>query len=192
MAAQTRRDILVAARRLFAERGYAATSVVEIAQEAGVAVQTIYSRLGSKGGVVLALLDLLDEESGLPETTAGLLDVREPRRVLRIGIRAFRGFPEHCGDVLDALTAAATVEPDAAAAVAEAFRRHRDGCRLVIDLIAELDGLRAGLTRERAVALLAATTFLESWNTLVHRQHLSWDEAEELLTDSLARALLDG
>ena len=48
MALETRRDIVQAARRLFAERGYAQTSVNDIAAEAGVALQTIYARLGSK------------------------------------------------------------------------------------------------------------------------------------------------
>jgi AcrR family transcriptional regulator len=65
MAQQTRRDILRAARRLFAERGYAATSINDIAEEAGVAIQTIYARLGSKRGMLLALIDLIDEEAGL-------------------------------------------------------------------------------------------------------------------------------
>jgi len=191
MAAQTRRDILISARRLFAERGYAATSITDIAQEAGVAVQTIYSRLGSKSGIAVALMDLLDEEAGLPETTVGLLDARAPREVLRIGVHAIRGFPEHCGDIIDALTAAGALEPDAAAAVAEGHRRHRNGCRMIIDQIAELSGLREDLTREQAAALLAATTSTESWTELVHRQHLGWDQAEELLTTALARALLN-
>jgi AcrR family transcriptional regulator len=63
MAQQTRGDILRAARRLFAERGYVATSINDIAEEAGVAIQTIYARLGSKGGMLLALIDLIDEEA---------------------------------------------------------------------------------------------------------------------------------
>ena len=48
MAQQTRGEILTAARRLFAQRGYAATSIGDIANEADVAVQTIYARPGSK------------------------------------------------------------------------------------------------------------------------------------------------
>ena len=48
-AAETRQEILDTAARLFAERGFAATSIKDIAAEAGVAVQTIYSSVGSKG-----------------------------------------------------------------------------------------------------------------------------------------------
>jgi AcrR family transcriptional regulator len=63
MAQQTRRDILTTARRLFAERGYGATSINDIAQEADVAIQTIYARRGSKRGMLIALVDLIDEEA---------------------------------------------------------------------------------------------------------------------------------
>ena len=78
MAQQTRGDILRAARRLFAERGYAATSINDIAEEAGVAIQTIYARLGSKRGMLLALIDLIDEEAGV-EPLAQEVTVPGPR-----------------------------------------------------------------------------------------------------------------
>ena len=58
MADQTRRDILHTARELFARQGYAATSVTDIAREAGVAVQTIYARLGSKRGMLTRPTDV--------------------------------------------------------------------------------------------------------------------------------------
>ena len=50
--AQTRRDIIAAAGVLFRERGYAGTSMPEIAAEAGVAVETIYRAFGSKAGLL--------------------------------------------------------------------------------------------------------------------------------------------
>src|SRR5918996_2701686 len=50
-AAQTRRDIVAAAGVQFRERGYAATSMPELAAAAGVAVETIYRTFGSKAGL---------------------------------------------------------------------------------------------------------------------------------------------
>ena len=47
-AAATRREILGAAERLFAEQGYAQTSIVDIAAAAGVSVPTIYASVGQK------------------------------------------------------------------------------------------------------------------------------------------------
>jgi AcrR family transcriptional regulator len=57
-AAQTRIDVLVAATELFAERGWAGTTVSAIAERAGVAVDTVYSGFGSKTGLLAAAKDL--------------------------------------------------------------------------------------------------------------------------------------
>jgi AcrR family transcriptional regulator len=190
MAAQTRQDILQTARRLFAARGYVATSVGDIAAEAGVAVQTIYSRLGSKRGMLVALLDLIDEESGMRESAAEITAATRPADALCAEVRLTRRFQERCGDVIGALLAAAAVEPDLADAVAEGQRRHRAGAQFTVERIAELGGLRAGLAREHAQALLSAATTHDAWRELVQAHRLSWDEAEAWLAEALGRAIL--
>ena len=60
------------ARQLFAEHGYANTSVQQIAEESGVAVQTIYSSVGTKAALLLALNGLIDEEAGIGPLAAEL------------------------------------------------------------------------------------------------------------------------
>src|SRR5437763_13117182 len=190
MARQTRRDILAAARRLFAERGYAATSINDIAAEAGVAVQTIYARLGSKRGMLLALVDLIDEEAGVSQLVPGVRDAGTPDEALRAGIRISRAVHERCGDLIEALFTAAGAEPELADAVAEGQRRHRDGARLTIDRIQELRGLRNDVSPQRAQALFALSTNHEAWRELIRGYQLGWDPAEDWLVDALARALL--
>ena len=190
MAGQTRRDILQTARRLFARQGYAATSVTDIAREAGVAVQTIYARLGSKRGMLMALIDLIDEEADAGALAAGIRAAGNPQDALAAEVRLTRVFQERCGDIIGALFAAAAVEPDLAAAVAEGQRRHRDGARLAVARITELGGLRENLAPERAAALIAIATTHEAWRELRHSYGLSWDDAEALLCDTLGRAML--
>lgn len=56
-ADQTRAAILEAATRLFTEHGWAGTSMREIAREAGVAVETVYSSIGSKVAVLVAAME---------------------------------------------------------------------------------------------------------------------------------------
>nr|MBA3295010.1 TetR family transcriptional regulator [Geodermatophilaceae bacterium] len=56
-ARQTRSGILVAARRLFTTQGYAATTVAQIAAEAGVAVDTVYAAVGAKSVIFSQLLE---------------------------------------------------------------------------------------------------------------------------------------
>jgi AcrR family transcriptional regulator len=53
-AAQTREAVLHAARRLFAERGWAATGVREVAAAAGVSVETVYGAVGAKAALLHA------------------------------------------------------------------------------------------------------------------------------------------
>ena len=62
----TRDEILRAARRLFAERGYARTSVRDIAKAAGVSAQTVYDSVGSKQALVARLNDHIDQEANVP------------------------------------------------------------------------------------------------------------------------------
>lgn len=65
-AAGTRADVLAAAARLFVERGWAGTSMREIARAARVSVETVYAAVGPKGEVLRAVLDVAvvgDDES---------------------------------------------------------------------------------------------------------------------------------
>jgi TetR/AcrR family transcriptional regulator len=55
--ARTAEAIVDAAERLFYERGYHRTSIQELADEADVAVGSIYAHFESKSGVYLALVD---------------------------------------------------------------------------------------------------------------------------------------
>jgi AcrR family transcriptional regulator len=57
-AEQTRAEVLLAAWRLFNERGWAGTTLAAIAEEAGVAVETIYSGFGSKKALLRGAMDV--------------------------------------------------------------------------------------------------------------------------------------
>jgi AcrR family transcriptional regulator len=57
-AGQTRQRILQAARELFVERGYGATTLQEVADRAGVAVQTIYYVFSNKPALLKELVDV--------------------------------------------------------------------------------------------------------------------------------------
>jgi AcrR family transcriptional regulator len=57
-AAATRQAVLVAATRLFIERGWAGTTLASVAAEAGTAVETVYSGFGSKSGLLAAVIDV--------------------------------------------------------------------------------------------------------------------------------------
>src|SRR3990167_1289896 len=55
-ASRTRAQILEAGRYLFSRKGIDATTIAQIAERAGVSEPTIYSTVGSKSGLLQALM----------------------------------------------------------------------------------------------------------------------------------------
>ena len=171
-AAQTRRDILTAARKLFVEQGYASTSMQQIADEAGVALQTVYSSVGPKASIILALVDLIDEEAGLEELIPTFRAETDPRRMIAWGVRIPYTFVERCGDYLAALISAAAVDKDAAAALNEAWTRHQHGALEIARKIVASGAVRPGLTLDDVYGAFALNTWA---TTQMHaRDGLGW------------------
>jgi AcrR family transcriptional regulator len=189
-AEATRRDILTTARRLFAEHGYAATSMASIAEGAGAAVQTVYDSVGPKRSVLLALNDLLDEEAGVGPILRKLGESRNPRTVIALAVKLSRQFNDRCGDIIWTLLAAASIEPDVAEVIDDAGRRHRDGTRRVAFQLAEMGALRHGVTPERAGDILGVMTWADTYRNLTRDYGWTFDECEEWLIKSLETLLL--
>ena len=190
-AAETRREILRTARRLFAGHGFTQTSVQQIAEESGVAVQTIYSSVGSKPALVLALNDLIDEEAGVAQLAAGLSAETDPAQLIAKAVHLTRQLNERCGDIIQVLLSAGPAEPDAAAAVADGMRRHEQGASQIAQHLAKLGALRAGTTAERAAAAISLLTSPASWRQLTQQSGWTFAEGEAWLTSSLRELLLD-
>ena len=70
-AAETRADVLHAAGALFAERGWAATGMRDVARTAGVAVETVYANFASKADLLTAALDVAIVGDALPVPLSG-------------------------------------------------------------------------------------------------------------------------
>ncbi len=152
----TREEILKAARRLFAERGYSRTSVRDIAEAAGVSAQTVYDSIGSKQALVSRLNDLIDTEAGIAAIARSAAQSSDPMEVAATPARIARSILEHCGDIIHALATGAAAEPDLAAVQATGQLRHVDGAGMVVGLLQRLDALDEALEPEAAVDTLAA------------------------------------
>ena len=113
-AAATRQRIATAARKLFAERGYGATTLAAIAAEAGVAEPTVYAVFGSKKAFLLALRQQMHAEVELPRLTAEAKGARDARERLDGWARLLRRQMERSYDVIAAHREAARVDPAAA------------------------------------------------------------------------------
>jgi AcrR family transcriptional regulator len=190
-AALTRSAILEAARRLFAKQGYAATAVRPIAEEAGVAVQTLYTTFGSKQGLLLALVDAVREESESQVLGEQMLRSDDPLEMVRLAARIRRQILERCGDVVATFREGAAGDPEVAAAYEEGQRRTREGVGRLISRLQAVGALRSGLTHKLAVDQVAAMFSTEIYEELTGtRSGWSPDEYERWLAERLAEILL--
>ena len=189
-AQATRGDIAAAARRLFAERGYADTSVAQIAEEAGVAVQTVYKSMGSKAAILMALVDVIDDEADVRGLEANLASARDAGDVLRAGVTLTRQMQERCGDIIGAIAGAAAVDADAAAVLAEGERRHRDGTAALARRLHALGALGDGISAEDAAVRFSLLTSRHAYRELVADRGWSYDEAAAWIERTLTSDLL--
>lgn len=189
-AEQTRRDILDAARRRFAAHGYAATTVKDVAEDAGVSVQTVYDSVGGKPELVRQLNDLIDAEAGVGEIAASLAGETDPAAVARIPARITRRLVERCGDILRAALTGSYSEPELRSIVDEGQRRHRAGAVAVARRLASLDALRPGVGVEAAGLTLAVLADFRLALLLIDEHQLDGDELEEWIATTTALSVL--
>jgi AcrR family transcriptional regulator len=190
-AQQTREEILSAARRLFAERGYTRTSVRDIAEAAGVSAQTVYDSVGPKQTLVARLNDVIDDEAGTPAIATAVARSSDPMEIAATSAKITRSILEHSGDVIHALVTGAAAEPELEAVLAEGQRRHLKGATTIVGLLERLNALDSSIDRKTAVDTLAAVSDIRL--ALVLRESYGWslDHIEEWIATT-SQALLLG
>ena len=197
-ADRTRLRILDAARALLLERGYAATTMADIAAAADVAVQTVYNAVGGgKADVTKRVWDL---------TIAGVLDpvplearpaiqalFDEPlpaRKLTRYAILC-RELYERLGPLARVLRAgAAAGDADLQTFVDTVERERLRGTASIATHLAAVGALRRELTVERAGHRLFAINAAETGDALVLRCGWSLDEYQAWMTETMIAALL--
>jgi len=197
MAARaTRRRILDSAHRLFLERGYAATTVAEIAESAGVSIETIYPSVGSKAALVRYLIETAlsgAEEPVPPEEREGVEEIRaepNPRRKVQLFARMVRPMLERLGPIWTVVLEAAPTDAKLGSLVQELRERHVGSMRLVAEHLAAAGGLRPDLSPDIAADVLWATNSPEFFRLLVAGRGWTGDAFESWLADAWQRILL--
>ena len=186
----TRVAIAAAARRLFAERGWAGTRVRDIARAADVAEPTVYAIYGSKAGLAHALVDAIESSAGAEQQAADLAAAASaPAGQLAAMVGFDRRLYEYNGDVVSALRDAGRSEPDLAAAYA-AGRARADQLRRSVLATWPRGALRDGLDQDEAVDIYAALCNIEVYRVLTEERGWPPDRAERWLHETLCRLLL--
>jgi len=186
-AQETRRRIAGAARRAFAENGYANTSIVTIAREAGVAVRTVYAAFGTKMAILGAACEawLIEADArGLAERAFAEPDAR---RRLALVASACRRQWESGREVIAIMQSAAGQDAEVARML-EGWKEQRMAIFRQLTALMEPD-LKPGLPTTDANALVRALTSAEVYEG-VRSEGWSTDRYEEWLAQLLAELLL--
>jgi AcrR family transcriptional regulator len=185
--------MLRAAIEVFTEAGYVGARMGDIADRAGVAVQTVYFTFHTKAELLQACFDfaVLGPDRLPPMEQPFLADLptaRSGRAALDAFVRGNTAILTRSAAVKE-VAESAPHEPDAAAVVERSEHLRRDGYGQVVGLLDDRFGLRPGLTGEDATDLLLT---LSSSATYLSLQRYGWSEEKyvEWLTDTLASQLL--
>jgi AcrR family transcriptional regulator len=169
----TRRDILEAARRLFEANGYAATTMAQIATEAGVALKTVYLAFQTKSGLLRALWNLMlrGDESDRPVAERGwylaVLDETDPERRLRLNAKNSCAGKRRLSAILEVIRSAAAVDEDVAALWRRIQTEYHANQRAIIERLHERRDLVPTLDVERATDILWTLNHPNTWQLLV-------------------------
>jgi AcrR family transcriptional regulator len=130
-AAETRRSIINAAIELFSDRGWAATTLQEVAAKAGTSVDTIFSTFGTKSALMMAVVDVAivgdDEEAAMVDRPE-FAQFAKGRRIdrLRTGVHFTVGVFRRSIPILKALQEAAASDEAARLRLAQYDQDRRD------------------------------------------------------------------
>src|SRR3954468_20956098 len=195
-AAETQRQILDAAQRLFERYGYAATTVSGIAKEAGVATKTVYLAFESKSGILRALWHLLlrgdqgDVPVGEREWYRETLAEPDPEtRIVRVAVRS-REVKERAADLMEVIRTAAPADPDIAILWDRIQTNFRDLLRPIVESLRSDGVLRPGLDVDEATDVLWALVHPDVWQLLVNQRGWSIDRYEQWCLDAVRAQLL--
>jgi len=187
-ALATRRLIAQAARKLFTDNGYAATSIEAVAIEAGVSPRTVYAIFGTKKAILGAVCEEWLREAGVMEAIAAGLTESDLARRLELVARTSRRQWELDRGVRRMIGGAAAADADVARMLASwSEDRARSLHQLVIGLE---DQLREGMDGKRAGAVVRALTAAEIYSELVEGERWTPAAYEAWLSAILVQQLL--
>lgn len=188
--------MLDSARELFVTPGYAATTMEQIATDAGVAVQTLYYTFKTKGALLCEVVEV---------TAAGDLDpvpvierpwwqevmaTRSAQRVLALVVEHGTGIYERVAPLWPALGAASAADPQVEEYVRGVTEARRAGQRAIVAHLAELGALRPELDVDRATDVVVVLAGHDVHRGLVVDARWPMIEYKVWLFECLAQQLL--
>jgi AcrR family transcriptional regulator len=192
----TRRAILDAALPLFVERGYAGTSLADIAQAAGVALKTVQAVFGTKAKLLSALWDVTvvgdDEANPVAERAwfREMMEEPDARRQLELGARVARRIKHRVGALTEVIRRAAQTDPEIGDLWQLFQDQYLENQTMMAESLAAKGALRDGLNVAGAAEMLWTLNHPSVYYLLVYERGWSEERYEQWLTDVFVHQLL--
>ena len=188
-AANTRQRIIDAARDLIVEGGVGTASLDAVARRAASTRTTIYDQFGSRGELLLAVMNDGLDRADVREVRKAL-QMRDPVQAMRRMIRASCRFWASGHALFAQVKGLALVDADIAG-----INAIKEGVRLghmtnLVSRLADEGCLRAGRSKRNAVATLLFVTSFETFDQLHRRSGMREDMVAAALVDMASRELL--
>lgn len=193
---RTRAAVVDAARALFLERGYTATTIDSISERSDTPPATVYRLFASKIGILKTVLDvsIAGDDSAAPmlgrPPVRAMLGDPDPRSQLAGFAAVVRNVLVRTAPLHRILAEAARLDAEAALLLDEIARQRRDGQGRVARSLASAGALRPGLRSRDAVDIIHALASPEVFGLLVIDRGWTADRYESWLRDLLISQLL--
>lgn len=191
-AAATREAIVNSARKLFLTRGYAATTVPEIAEAAKVATQTVYASTGGKAALFVELLRPAISDPAAAEAVSAASVAKDPARVLALCAAGARNGQERYWDIVSGLMRRPPEDELARQAVANVADKCHEALTMIAGRLSDLGALKPGISAARAADILWFYFGPNAWYSLIGEREWTFDQAERWLLQAARSDLLSG
>jgi AcrR family transcriptional regulator len=193
-----RAAVVEAARRLFLEHGYGATTIDAISRQADVPQATVYRLFSSKHGILKSLLDvsIVGDHENVPMAdrppVRTLLAEGDPRDQLAGFVTITAQVNARVAPLYRILVSAAGTDPDAAELLDALTRQRQQGQRQIARSLARAGALRPGVRERDAADIIHALLSPELYGLLVIDRSWKAERYEPWLVQTLIDQLLRG
>ncbi|MGB5756595.1 MAG: TetR/AcrR family transcriptional regulator [Acidimicrobiales bacterium] len=185
----TRARLLDATWELVTEQG-AGVKLSDVAARASVSRQALYLHFGDRSGLLVALVQHMDQTLDLGESLAAVHAAPDGASLLEAAMQLNTTFWAQVLPVAQVLEAAQHEDEALGAAWRDRMRFRHAVFRAMVDALAERGELDQGWTVEDAAATLYAVAHFDTWRELVVELDWSDERYVESMTRLLRRALL--
>ena len=191
----TRLRIVEAAKTLFIDRGYPATTLEAIADAADTSLPTLYRQFSSKPALLKVVLDFSfggDDEpipfGDRPEVDKARSE-SDPVALVRAFAQIAREFMERSSAIMYVLATAAQVDAEAGQLMEEIRRQRHTGQSRIVDALCALDAVDTSLEYRDAVDLIYVALSPDVHRILTVERDWSADRYEQWVIRSLGLIL---